>query len=92
MRLLTNAGNGDGTVEEVYQGGTATVQADGTFDGATVVLQRQGLDGAWHNVPDVSFATQGMVNVTIGQNMVLRGSVSGGGGSVSVNLGLTGRI
>lgn len=92
MKLLNNAGNGNGTTYAIPESGNRNKEAIrtlfvyGTFDGATVKLQASSDEGSnWIDVPDASFTAAGAVNI-VGHLPHVRGVVTGGGGSVSIDM------
>ena len=87
--LLSAAANGNGTSKEYRRTNDsgAWLLARGTWNSATAKLQYN-FDGTnWVDVTDASFTADGMVRVFL-PNGNVRGVVSGGGGSESINMEL----
>jgi len=92
MRILTAAGNGNGSSFELNTGGSRnkenlrTVFCWGTFGGATVTVEIS-IDGTnWFEVSNISFTLKGAVNMEA-RAVYVRGVVTGGSGE-SINLTL----
>jgi len=91
MKLLTAAGNGNGATikrEQAYdrhQSQDYSVFVYGTFDGATVKLEVSPDEGVnWFDT-GLAITAQSVANVEIRAAHV-RGVVSGGGGSVAIQM------
>jgi len=91
MQLLNSAGNGNGNtvlIERLFDRSKDqffTCFVSGTFDGGTVTLEISPNGGTTWFQTGVSLTAAGAQNVEFRANAV-RGVVSGGGASVSINM------
>lgn len=90
MRLLTAAGNGNGTALELKSWGSRelsrlyTLFVYGTFDGATVTFQISPDNSNWFTVTGISITAAAAVNAEF-RAQYARCVVSGGGAGVAVD-------
>jgi len=87
--LGTALGNGNGDALELPKGAhrrsVGTLYVWGTFDGATVKIQASPNGVDWLDITGVSYTSETVENLEIVANSI-RAVVTGGGGSVSVNV------
>jgi hypothetical protein len=83
--------------QSAVRGGDYIWSVEGTFGGATVTLQRLGLDGTtWVNVrnqantADLTLTAAGAVGVGIGQGASVRAQITAATGTTSLNSSLAG--
>jgi len=75
----------------IWPGGSGTVQVDGTYNGANVVIQAAApnssnfvaLEGATFDASNLEPGT-----ITLGERMKVRAVISAAGGSTSLNIGI----
>lgn len=94
MKLLSAAGNGNGTAQSLVGNGsymhTGTVGVTGTFGGATVTLEVafDGVPTQWFPLTDASWTEAGTKNITVKATHI-RAVVSGGSSpSITAELSL----
>lgn len=91
MKILDGASNGNGSTFDLNTGGRTpkenirTVYAWGTWNTATAKVQVSLDDVTWFDVTGLSFTADGAINMEVRARYV-RGVVSGGGGSESINM------
>jgi len=82
--LLENASSTPST--NIFWGGQGTLYVWGTWDGATVTLQASPDNGTtWIDLEDATFTQNTVTNITLHTMNQIRASISGAGGSTSLN-------
>ncbi len=76
------------SAQQPWFGGTGTFYAQGTFGGATVVLETSFDNGStWVAVPNTNFTVPAAINVELGQ-VNLRCKLTGASGTTTVTAGI----